>query len=99
MNKPIITIAPPLDDAQRLADTYTDTDRGDHIERVFDVAPLTAAERAQRALAACHTARRAAYPPIGDQLDAAFKARRGDPAPLTAIDAAIAAVKAAYPKP
>lgn len=50
-------------------------------------------------LAACHAARRAAYPPIGDQLDAAFKARLGDTAAQDAIDAEIAAVKARYPLP
>lgn len=62
---------------------------------VFAVRPLTYDER----LTACHAARRAAYPPIGDQLDAAFKARLGDTADQEAIDAAIAAVKARYPKP
>ncbi len=50
-------------------------------------------------LAEVHAARRAAYPAVGDQLDALFKARAGDPAELTTIDAAIAAVKATYPKP
>ena len=44
-------------------------------------------------------ARRKAYPPIGDQLDAMYKARQGDSSALQAIDALIAEVKAAYPKP
>lgn len=43
--------------------------------------------------------RRAAYPSLGDQLDALFKARRGDGSELAAIDGAIQAVKAAHPKP
>jgi len=50
-------------------------------------------------LAACHAARRDAYPSIGDQLDAAFKARLGDTADQEVIDAEILAVKARYPKP
>lgn len=67
----------------------------DAVRRVWRTRPLTHGER----LARCHAARRAAYPPLGDQLDAAYKARQGDPAALEAIDAAIAAVKAAHPKP
>lgn len=65
------------------------------VARVWTLRPKTYDER----LADCHAARRAAYPPIGDQLDADYKARRGDPAPQAAIDAAIAAVKTAWPKP
>lgn len=65
------------------------------VTRTWTVRPKTHEER----LADCHAARRAAYPPIGDQLDAAFKARAGDPTQQAAIDAAIAAVKAAWPKP
>lgn len=63
--------------------------------RVWRTRPLSYEERLTR----CHAARRAAYPPLGDQLDAAFKARQGDTAAQEAIDAAIAAVKAAHPKP
>lgn len=44
-------------------------------------------------------ARRAAYPPIGHQLDALYKARMGDETELAAIDAEIKAVKDAHPKP
>jgi len=61
----------------------------------FVLRALTYDER----LTACHVARRDAYPPIGDQLDAAFKARMGDASPQAEIDARITAVKVAYPKP
>lgn len=67
----------------------------DAVGRVWHTRPLTHGER----LAACHAARAAAYPTIGDQLDAAFKARQGDPAAQVAIDDAIARVKADHPKP
>lgn len=43
--------------------------------------------------------RRAAYPPIGDQLDAIYWAAKGDPKPQLAIFELITAVKALYPKP
>lgn len=43
--------------------------------------------------------RKAQYPSIGDQLDAAFKARNGDTAQQEEIDAKIACVKASFPKP
>lgn len=71
------------------------TVEADKIRRVWSLRPKTAAEK----LAEVQAARAAAYPPIGDQLDAAFKARAGDGAELAAIDAAIQAVKAAHPKP
>ena len=50
-------------------------------------------------LAKCHALRIGEYPAIGDQMDAAFKARQGDNSQQVAIDAAIEAVKAKYPKP
>lgn len=71
------------------------TVEADKVRRTWTARPKTYAERYAEALAA----RRAAYPAIGDQLDAAFKARAGDGAELAAIDAAIQAVKAAHPKP
>jgi hypothetical protein len=43
--------------------------------------------------------RAAEYPSVGDQLDALYKARQGDSGDLERIDAAIAEVKARYPKP
>jgi hypothetical protein len=67
----------------------------DRVVRTWTARPKTVAER----LADAQATRRAAYPAVGDQLDALFKARAGAPAELTAIDAAIAAVKAAHPKP
>lgn len=67
----------------------------DGVRRVWRVRPKTYAEK----LAEVHAARAAAYPPLGDQLDAAFKARMGDGSELAALDAAIQAVKAAHPKP
>jgi hypothetical protein len=42
--------------------------------------------------------RRAEYPSTGDQLDAAYKARRGDPEEQQRIDARIAEIKMKYPK-
>ena len=71
--------------------TVTDTD----VVRTWVARPPSYDEK----LAAVQAARRAAYPPVGDQLDAAYKARNGDPAPLAAVDGAIAAVKTAHPKP
>lgn len=53
----------------------------------------------EECLAECHRLRMMEYPAIGDQLDAAFKARRGDASQQQAIDAQIAGVKAKYPKP
>ena len=47
----------------------------------------------------CYKKRLAAYPSIGDQLDAGYKARNGDASQLTAIDASIASVKSTFPKP
>lgn len=44
-------------------------------------------------------ARLAEYPSIGDQLDALYKARQGDPGELAEIDARIREVKARHPKP
>jgi len=43
--------------------------------------------------------RRAEYPAVGDQLDAAYKARRGDPAEQHAQDTLITEIKMKYPKP
>lgn len=42
--------------------------------------------------------RLAEYPSVGDQLDAAYKARQGDPAEQTEIDQKIKSVKAKYPR-
>jgi len=67
----------------------------DKVRRVWTIRAKTYAEK----LAEIHAARAAAYPPLGDQLDAAFKARMGDGSELAAIDAAIQAVKTAHPKP
>jgi len=39
------------------------------------------------------------YPDVGDQLDAAYKARRGDNAEQAAMDALITDIKMKYPKP
>lgn len=50
-------------------------------------------------LAKCHALRIGEYPSIGDQMDAAFKARQGDNSQQLEIDSAIAIVKAKYPKP
>ena len=43
-------------------------------------------------------ARAISYPPVGDQMDAAYKARLGDSSEQTAIDVEIKAVKDKYPK-
>ena len=50
-------------------------------------------------LAKCHSLRASEYPSLGDQADAAFKARQGDNSQQLAIDTLIEAVKAKYPKP
>ena len=42
--------------------------------------------------------RRAEYPGVGDQLDAAYKARQGNDAEQIAIDELIRKVKDKYPK-
>lgn len=105
--KPTIMVSPPYDDAtHRLGDNFTDLDRGDHIERVFDVVALTPEEVQARQLAACHAARRADYPSLESQMDALFwgfqalAAAGAAPPPQTAEWlAAVAAVKAAHPKP
>lgn len=43
--------------------------------------------------------RLAEYPKIGDQLDAAYKARHGDPAEQIEIDRTIKSIKDKYPRP
>ena len=43
--------------------------------------------------------RRSEYPSIEDQLDAAFKARRGDDTEQQELDNRIAEIKSKYPKP
>ena len=43
--------------------------------------------------------RRAEYPSVEDQLDAAFKARRGDDTEQLELDNRIAEIKSKYPKP
>ena len=53
----------------------------------------------ETALALCHKHRLGAYPSVGDQLDAAYKARQGDTTVLSQVDQVIANVKAQYPKP
>jgi hypothetical protein len=50
-------------------------------------------------LAKCHSLRASEYPSLGDQADAAFKARQGDDSQQLAIDTLIQAVKSKYPKP
>jgi len=50
-------------------------------------------------LAKCHSLRALEYPSLGDQADAAFKARQGDDSQQLAIDTIIEAVKTKYPKP
>lgn len=55
--------------------------------------------RQEQRTEAYREAREAEYPSIGDQLDALYKERQGDPSELAAIDARIAEVKARHPKP
>lgn len=47
----------------------------------------------------CHELRVSEYPSLGDQADAAFKARQGDNSQQLAIDTLIESVKVKYPKP
>jgi hypothetical protein len=42
--------------------------------------------------------RKAEYPSVGDQLDAAFKARHGDSSEQTQLDSKITEIKLKYPK-
>lgn len=56
-------------------------------------------ETTRRAVQVGYDAFRArAYPSLGDQMDAMYKARQGDTTELDAIDDAIAKVKTDYPK-
>lgn len=58
-----------------------------------------AAETARRAVEVTYEGFRSrAYPTLGDQMDALYKARQGDSTELDAIDAQIAQVKTDYPK-
>lgn len=50
-------------------------------------------------LEACRLKRASEYPSVGDQLDAAYKARHGDSSDQEVIDLAIATVKSNNPKP
>jgi len=60
---------------------------------------MAAAEAARRAVEVTYEGFRSrAYPTLGDQLDALYKARQGDSTELNAIDAEIAQVKTDYPK-
>lgn len=63
------------------------------------VPPTTAEVTAAQALLDCWSRRRAAYPPIGDALDALVHQANGDATKWTAYVAACNAVKAANPKP
>lgn len=56
-------------------------------------------ETPEQLVAACRSLRHANYPSVGEQLDALYKARHGDPTALEEIDARIADVKSRYPKP
>lgn len=91
---PVEDVAPTPGDGEYLDGPAVAVD-ADKVRRVWTVRPKTYAEK----LAEVRAARAAAYPALGDQLDALFKARAGDGAELAAIDAAIATVKAAHPKP
>lgn len=104
--KPVIIVAPPYDErTHRLGEGYTDTDNGDHIERLKDIIPLTEEEIYGRRLSACLTARSDAYPPVQRQLDALFwglaALAQGAELPPQTLDwlGEIAAIKAAHPKP
>ena len=91
---PVVDDAPTLGDGEVLDGPAITVDT-DKVRRVWTIRPKTYAEK----LTEVQVARRAAYPALGDQLDALFKARAGDETELAAIDAAIQAVKAAHPKP
>ncbi|MCU0934807.1 MAG: XkdW family protein [Gammaproteobacteria bacterium] len=64
-----------------------------------ELASAMAEYREEQQNQAYREAREAEYPSIGDQLDALYKARQGDPSELAAIDARIAEVKGRHPKP
>jgi hypothetical protein len=63
-----------------------------------EIAAARDAYREEQATRGYREARRAEYPSVGDQLDALFKARQGDPSELAAVDARIREVKARHPK-
>jgi hypothetical protein len=64
-----------------------------------EIAAAARAYAAEQVGQAYQEARLDEYPSIGDQLDALYHARHGDPTALAAIDARIAEVKARHPKP
>ena len=64
-----------------------------------DLAEALNAHRVEMAKHTYREARRAAYPGVTDQLDALYKARRGDTRELEVLDETIARIKARYPKP
>ena len=84
-----------------------DDGEGAYIEEWNNAAEKPSKEQLDKALAECRKnkdvsryreERAFAYPPVGDQLDAMYKARMGDPSELEAIDQQIAEIKERYPR-
>jgi hypothetical protein len=84
-----------------------DDGEGAFIEEWNNAADKPGQEQLDRAMAECRKnkdvsryreERAFAYPSVGDQLDAMYKARMGDSAELEAIDQRIAEIKEQYPR-
>jgi hypothetical protein len=84
-----------------------DDGEGAYIEEWNNAADKPGQEQLDRAMAECRKnkdvsryreERAFAYPSVGDQLDAMYKARMGDSAELEAIDQRIAEIKEQYPR-
>lgn len=91
---PVVDSIPEIAPGEVLEE-YILTVDGDTLRRTRGVRVKTFEEL----LSECHEKRLASYPPIGDQLDAAYKARLGDDSEQRALDVVISTVKSSYPKP
>lgn len=87
--------------------SVSDSGDGATIREWPDALPKPSDAELAKALAECDRSKQVsryreqrafAYPSIGDQLDALYKARMGDTSDLQAIDQRIAAIKEQYPR-
>lgn len=99
LNDSIITHEGIFEDMQAASEWYTYQSEGGNFGEGYVVEYIDLEQDYDYLLAKCHSLRASEYPSLGDQADAAFKARQGDDSQQLAIDTLIAAVKAKYPKP